>query len=76
MEMQAQHPTPLTKAPLKSDVYFVPNPMNIGQKYEQFDWMDTHFDRAWLERGLVYATKADAAAACDLMLAALKGGAA
>lgn len=39
MAMQAQHPTPLTKAPFKNDVYFVPNPMNVGQRYEQFNWL-------------------------------------
>lgn len=74
--MQAQHPTPLKTAPKFGTAFYIPNPMNVDQKYEKFDWTSTNFDRAWLERGMVYATKADAEAACDLMLAALKGGAA
>lgn len=75
-EMVMQHPTPLKTAPLKGEKYFTPNPMNTGRKFVQFEWCEDRLDHAWLERGLVYATKADAEAACDLMLAALKGGAA
>lgn len=74
--MQAQHPTPLTKAPKNGTAFYIPNPMNVAQKCEEFFWVGNHYDVTWLDRGICYASEADASAACDLMLAALKGGAA
>ena len=73
---QCNTPPPLKTEPKNGTAFYIPNPMRVGQKCTKFYWNDTHFDRAWLKRGMVYATKADAEAACDLMLAALKGGAA
>ncbi len=60
-------PEPLREALNEGEEYFVAAPHN-DDFYFIRHWCDDRFDKMWLERGLLFATREDAAAAAKAML--------